>query len=91
MQGESLAFVTFKEGSLYRGKQVSAQAKWSVKYNKRNNVVFNNNDKKSANTGHFWMHLLATKNEYHRQMFFSNFLDFSQFTVDSSENNTENR
>ena len=27
MQGVSLAFVTFKEGSLYRGKQVSARAK----------------------------------------------------------------
>ena len=46
MQGASLAFVTFKEGSLYRGKQVSAQAKWSVKYNKRNIVVFNNKNGK---------------------------------------------
>ena len=67
MQGASLAFVTIKEGSLYRGKQVSAWAKWSVKYNRRNNVVFNNKKGKSANAGHFWMHLLATKNEYSRQ------------------------
>ena len=42
MQGASLTYVTFKEGSLYRGKQVNAQAKCCVKYNERNNAVFNN-------------------------------------------------
>ena len=39
MQGASLTYVTFKEGSLYRGKQVNAQAKCCVKYNERNNAV----------------------------------------------------
>ena len=51
--------------------------------------MFDNRDQKSANIGHFWMHLLATNDDVVRT-FLSNFLDVNQFTVDSSRNTTEN-
>ena len=36
------------------------------------------------------MHLLAKSSEYQVETLLSNFLDFSQYTVDSREINTEN-
>ena len=52
--------------------------------------MFNNKERKNTNAGHFWMHLLATNNEYRRRNISSNFLDFGQFSVNSREVNVEN-
>ena len=41
----------------------------SLRPRRKNNVRSTTKDEESPNTGHFWMNLLATKNEYRRRNF----------------------
>lgn len=57
---------------------------------KNDAVCLTTKNESSANTGCFWMHLLAKNNKRRVRTLLSNLVDFSLFTVDLSEINTEN-
>ena len=64
------AVVTFstpnsKEGNKYIARELHFGSKMTSLIRRKNNAVFSTaNNKKEAKTGHFWMHLLATNDEF---------------------------